>query len=687
MSRSATARWLLCGAHVARQVHAQEPPQQPAEVRVVAPPTPRAPGQSAVTTAEGRRTPGTAGDPLRAVESLPGVGRASFDGGRLIVWGAASGESKVLVDGVEIPTLYHLGGHRTVVGAPLVDSLVLTAGGQGAPYGRGLGGIVRVKTASLPKDGLHGTAQLDLIDAGASASAASRGGDVRAFVAARASHLDRTLGALVSPDVGELVPIPRYLDRQAKLSLALREEEAVDVVWLGSSDSITRALDAASATRARREETSTGFERVYVRYARAFDDGGAVEVTPFFGRDRQSLTLASGLVTAARREDTWRYGVRASYQASAARWLDVTLGVDASGATSALARSGSLTLPPREGDPYVFGQPPGADVSSDDWSTTLVDVAPYATGELRVGAWTFSPGLRLDGYLVEGSRSTPRAGDTPVIGYSRFHPVAAPRLAVGWAADRRITVSLAAGVYHQPPDPGDLSAVFGTPTLELSRANHVALGSTLGVAPAMTVEVTTFYKEMDHLVVRSRRPAPLLAQALTQDGEGRAFGVQTLLRHARRRGVFGWLSHTASRSERRYVGDARYRTFDEDRSHVLALVVGVERGRWSAGVRLRYTTGLPRTPVVGAIYETTSGVHQPIFGPQNSARMPDFYQLDLRLEHTLARAPARVSVYLDVLNATNHRNVEELAYSADYRRKAGVTGLPTLAVLGVRAER
>ena len=51
------------------------------------------------------------------LHSLPGVARASFGSGQLVVWGAAPNDTRIDVDGVEVPALYHLGGVRSVVSA------------------------------------------------------------------------------------------------------------------------------------------------------------------------------------------------------------------------------------------------------------------------------------------------------------------------------------------------------------------------------------------------------------------------------------------------------------------------------------------------------------------------------------------------------------------------------------------
>ena len=42
----------------------------------------------------------------------------------------------------------------------------------------------------------------------------------------------------------------------------------------------------------------------------------------------------------------------------------------------------------------------------------LVGVAPYARAVFSFGPVSIEPGLRLDGYLVQGSRSTPKIGVT-----------------------------------------------------------------------------------------------------------------------------------------------------------------------------------------------------------------------------------------------------------------------------------
>jgi TonB family protein len=82
----------------------------------------------AVTTVnaeQGARVAGTGGDVIKVVENLPGVARASVGSGQLVVWGAGSADTRVYVDGVHIPALYHEGGYRSVIHSDLVKNVEL----------------------------------------------------------------------------------------------------------------------------------------------------------------------------------------------------------------------------------------------------------------------------------------------------------------------------------------------------------------------------------------------------------------------------------------------------------------------------------------------------------------------------------------------------------------------------------
>jgi hypothetical protein len=640
----------------------------------------------AVPAGEASKVSGTQGDPVKVVESLPGLARASFGSGQLIVWGSAPHESRTYVDGVEIPALFHGNALRSTVNGALVHDVTLTPGAYGADVGRAIGGMVRIETKDLPESGARGYVSADTLD-GSGMVTAALGDRVRVAVAGRYGWLDNVLRAVDAPDVDQFFAIPRYGDYQGKAQIALRPHESVDVVFLGSHDDLTETVPDSDPAHQRSQATKTDYQRLYVRYRRVLDDGASVEAVPFVGHDTSNLNATFGASPAVLDESTWRWGLRSLYRSRVAEPISLTFGVEVDGANARIFRNGSLLIPPREGDIAVFGQPPEGDINADAWTAGVLDVAPYVTVGFDVGPLSLSPGLRVDGFLLQTSRQTPRIGETPSIGVEQLRGEVEPRIGARLHVTTRLSLLAAAGVYSQPPDPADLSAVFGNPTLGPSTADHASLGQLLQITSTLSLETIAFYKWMRGLAVRNPAPTPETAQALLQEGVGRAYGVELLLRQQPWHGLFGWVAYTVSRSERQDTPGASWRLFDYDQPHVLTVVASKELDAWTIGTRFRYARGLPRTPVTGAFYDAKDDLFQPIFGPQNSVRLPDFWQLDLRVDRSfLLGDAARVLVYVEGLNVTNHANGEEYIYNVDYTRRGTVAGLPAIAVVGARVD-
>ncbi len=152
-------------------------------------------------------------------------------------------------------------------------------------------------------------------------------------------------------------------------------------------------------------------------------------------------------------------------------------------------------------------------------------------------------------------------------------------------------------------------------------------------------------------------------------------------------GLSGWLSYNLSRSRRKDAPDQAWRYFDHDQTHGLIAVVGWELGPWTLGARVRLATGEPRTPVLGAFFDSREGRYEPIVGVHNGTRLPTFFAADARAERRFPLGGARGAVYVEIQNLTNHENAEEIIYSADFTQHGYLTSLPLLAIAGVRIER
>jgi TonB family protein len=660
-------------------------PSDDMEILVTAPPLRKQVASTEVSAREAVRVPGTQGDVLRVVENLPGVARGALGSGQLIVWGSEPQDTRVYVDGVPVPRLYHDGGLRSILSSDFVESVDLIPGGYGAPYGRGIGGLVTIDTANVSTDAVHGSVSVDVLDVQGSVKAPITK-QLSAAAAVRRGHLADLLTGTWRKDIQDYIPIPRYSDGQARVRYELDAQHSLELTGLLSSDRLTRSSISADPTRSVRESRELDFQRVYLSYRGRSEEGDSVSITPFVGWDRSALSnLYGGIATDVNHSATLG-GARASWRRKAAPWLSFEVGADAEVSKHELRRRGSIGAPPREGDVRVFGQAPPDRISADAWEVTQLGVAPYAEldFELFDGALHIVPGLRADPSVTNVSKRTPVEGDQPEIGVATHHFELEPRLSARYAISRTLAAKAAWGIYHQA-QPEDLSANFGNPTLTSARAMHWVVGLSWQVLESLSAELTAFYERSDDLPARSPLSSPLAGQALVAQGQGRAYGQQILIRQQVGQRFFGWISYSLVRSQRRASESSNYRLSDYDQTHVLTALASYDLGAgFEVGARVRYASGFPRTEVIDAFYDVRRDQFQPVFGAHNQLRIPAFFAIDLRGAKKFSIGDTTLDVYVEVQNVSNHSNAEEIVYDASYSERDYVTGLPILPIAGVK---
>ena len=96
----------------------------------------------------------------------------------------------------------------------------------------------------------------------------------------------------------------------------------------------------------------------------------------------------------------------------------------------------------------------------------------------------------------------------------------------------------------------------------------------------------------------------------------------------------------------------------------------------SGGLTLRYATGRPITPIVGAVPVANKSYYLPVEGPVGSERLPSFQQIDGQLSYVHFFGSGHQAVfYLAVNNLLNRANVLDYDYSIDYTQRQPRTTL------------
>jgi hypothetical protein len=620
-----------------------------------------------------KHIPGTQGDPLKAVQNLPGVARAPFGAGQLIVWGSAPQDTRVYVDGVFIPTLYHFGGLRSTVNGEVVQSLTFLPGGYGADYGRGIGGVVEVETRRPRDDGYHGFVQLDTID-GSFLVEGPITKNLSFGVGARRSWIDIFL-PLVTPNNFQLSP--KYWDYQGRLRWRASPRDDVDLFLFGSDDSIQVVTQNPNPQLSAAFDSHIYYHRGLARWTHRFANGAVFTLTPSLGWDVPFQVQAQiGNVPFSVDARTFDYNLRAILRWPLASFARLDAGIDFEGNDYHITAS-TPSGPPQEGD-----QPPrsfGVGFTTTDSNLYYNDVAAYAGLVLSLfdKRVTLTPALRLDVYNFNGG----------LIGDASFHYTHAllePRVSFRYDLNRWFSLKASLGSYHEPPNPTMLLPNYGNPALLPTDSTHFVVGFEVRPTSTLHVSVEGFYKVIGLRAVRGERPGDPL---LDNDGIGRVYGAELLVRQELWHNFFGWISYTLLRSERKDHLDEDWHLFQFDQTHILTIIASYKLPRgYQVGLRFRYVTGSPSTPIASAFVDANSGLYQPIYGAPDSDRLGAFNQLDVRFDKTWTFRWWSLSLYLDIQNVYNAKNPEGYQYNFDFSKPQAVAGLPFFPALGIRGD-
>jgi outer membrane receptor protein involved in Fe transport len=357
-----------------------------------------------------------------------------------------------------------------------------------------------------------------------------------------------------------------------------------------------------------------------------------------------------------------------------------------------------------------FPSPQAVDPTREaPWKSSSVDINQGYWAELIIAPRenvTITPGLRLS-HLSFGQSE---------------RLVLEPRLAGRWEITDKTAVKGASGIYRKLPDPmsGLMLEGFGNPRLDAERSVHLVGGVEHDFGP-LSVSAEGFHVWRDNLPsptddVRyvDGKVEPVL---FDNRGGGRSYGMELLVRRnpAEDRKFSGWIAYTLSRSTRsdrsadglgldQFTGiDVTSPRLDDlppetrkylspfDQTHILTTV-----GRWelpwkmSLGFRFQLVSGNPITPFEKGrtLYDADTDAYQvrPDTVVRNSARLPTFHRLDLRIDKRWDWKEFSLTAYLELMNTYNHRPVESFGYDYRYRSRNDLLGLPILPIVGLKGE-
>lgn len=636
-----------------------------------------------ITTEEIRRIPGTFGDPVKVVQTLPGAARSPFGTGLLIIRGANPEDSGVYIDGIRIPLIYHLTGTTSVIAPDLVDSVDYLPGGYAAGYGRTMAGTIDVQTRQSI-DETRISAGADVLDAQAYIQTqiplGKEGKKKLGFAAgARRSYVDAFLPLFLRGSAFAIKP--RYYDYQLKLFAPTPEHRKLTLFIYGFDDtlSISTPEDRAQGSDADTQGdlvTQYNSHRAILHWEEKFSDKLVLRMTPSIGVDSTMFGVGDAFTFDG---ESTLFQLRGGLAWSPTKAITITPGVDMLAGPWSFVFRAPLRLDDLD-DPIGEREPIGFE--GNGWATypdtfLRMDLRPLKDRDRLL----IVPSARLNTLFFTYRGDL--AGDI-----EPFTRVALdPRISARFAIVDQFAVKASTGLYHQPPQPQESIGVGATPDLFYERAWNSSVGVEHEVSSSVEWEAELFWRDMTRLIDVSDSFSGAGSQPFANVGFGRAYGVELIARHQPTGRFFGWVSYTLSRSERRPDKERDWTAFDFDQTHILSAQAGYDLP-YDIGIsaQVQYVTGNPDTPNDAGVYDVDGGFYNGFrVGQFNSQRLPPFFQTSFRVDKTFTFKSWEIATYLDLLNTVRGVNPEFTIYNYDFSEYAYVRGLPFIPNLGVEA--
>ena len=618
--------------------------------------------------AELHEVAGTAGEPLRVIMLLPGVVTPASGLSYPVVRGSLPAATGFFLDGVRVPQLYHLLAGASVVHPDFIERIDFYPANAPTRFGRISGGVVSADVAKARDDRVHVTVQPTILDTSAFVEVPIPQTGTNVTVGGHVNYTAWLLGLLSAAGAfGEgVTPVFESYDYQARVEQKVGRG-SIRLLAFGSSDRVGAALpdDQPSVY------TTSRFHRVDLRGTVPLGPG-TLEVGSWLGFEEMGLEgVQKGKRIGAFLFDRFIWTGRATYRVPFGEHFQLKAGFDFERQLSNVENTANIGSPDLLKQPTVLG----------------VFTGTFLEGALFHGPWTVVAGARVDTWHQAPSFTLASID---------------PRLDVRFQALPSLELHASAGLAHQAPMLLISLPVTDAGALKtgLQEVGQFSLGAQ-GTLPWFNLQLSgeVFYNHL--FQVRERSLSEFVTGISSLDDryngnrQGRAYGLELMLRLPQEGRFFGWLSYTLMRSERQrqfaeYNADqsvASVKTamvpFAFDQSHSLNVVAGAQL---PAGVKVsasfHLNTGRPESGEFSSRTMRLVQTAQPgvlLWSPMpldQVDRLPLFARLDLRVSKSIPFQTFGAEIFLDVFNVLVRPEIYGWSYGYD------ANGAPTKASNG-----
>jgi hypothetical protein len=674
-----------------------------------------------------KRMPGTLGEALNALATLPGVfAPPPFAGGGgpnncfggIIIRGAPCNANTYLYDDLPIFYAYHFDSFNSVIHNDLIKTIDIYTGAYPANFANATGGVIEIEATDSVKKA-QGTFNLSLFLGQAMYQTPILGG--KGFIAAggKVGYLDRTFGQ--SGLIPDGIRLPRYTSSNVKFVYNFNPQHQISFTSLTAQDSFALDLpnkpindptrDIFSAAAGASLSAGQGFRTTALRYTWTPGSKFSNRMTLINYAPYVNTSARFGTIEANFQAKAPYTGVRQDAFWTATNFLKVDFGTEARAFSYDVTGFTARQRDPNNQSPNIYNtQNPDFERAEISQKSPASYYNAYTTLNFQFGNLKIAPGVRHDYVSISRQGVT---GPRGVISY-KFEGIL-----------KGTTVFSGAGDYFRYPFfDGAISRESGNPNIRFEKATKYGGGVEQQVNDDWSVKGEVFKQEFKDIIVNDpyisepfglnpdkfqRLQRPIVqnrALNYSNNGTGWSHGYEIFIKKANRpnsKDWFGWISYTWSQSFRNnnlynrdydpnknvlYSADEqRLRSLFPntkelisafDVTHLVNVVYGWRFSEeWQFGGRWFYRTAYPYTPIIGddggrfsnpangQVFWNERYSDNPYSAEYvNSRRVAPYHRLDLRFDRFINYEWGYVNVYFEIINTYIRKNVLQENFSS-----------------------
>ena len=619
-----------------------------AEVVISADRNPNRVGKTIIKGKELRELPGSSGDPLKGLQSLPGVAMSNGSSSAPAVRGSGPGDNFYYADAIPVGKVFHISG-ISVFNADLIESFNLYSAAF-APYYDNVTGAILDITLRNPRTDRIGTkfnvslTGADFLLEGPIAQ------DQSFYFAARRSYFDLLIRSVERKNV--TLQIPNYSDYLGKYIWNANLNHRFSFHLTGAADSLRLQVGSDSDLAKTQpdligtiESQDSTVTQAVVWDAKLSDSVNNKLVSGHRVSMAESNIAQAGKVFVATNTNF----VREKLDITINNKHELALAINISHSYVA------LDLDFKNTNCTQFNT--GCDLSSaprvqlkENFAVTFWDAALQDRWRILSDV-TLIAGIRhnKDSYLNKS--------------YTE------PRLGAEWEWSEKTLLTAGWGKHNQVPSGQQIAPNFGNPQLGHILADHSVVGVSHKLDADWSWKAEAYYKKFSDLVVGVSDPAVNYVNGAS----GKAYGTELLIKKEATERLSGWLALTVSRSERQNDLTGETFRFEYDQPVNATLITKYKISEeWTFGSKWNYYTGRPYTPILGTNGNYSDGRPIPLYGGINSATLPDFHRLDIRFDRYYVFDTWKLNTYFEFNNVYGRKNLVGYDYGPNYDKKEGI---------------